>query len=37
MDEQSQEFPGMPTMSIATMVEAIEVVIELLKQGPQAS
>ncbi|MFM1951644.1 MAG: hypothetical protein RJA33_438 [Actinomycetota bacterium] len=37
MDEQNQEFPGMPTMSIATMVEAIEVVIELLKQGPQAS
>jgi pyroglutamyl-peptidase len=37
MDEQSNEFPGLPTMPIATMVEAIEMVIALLKRGPQAS
>ena len=37
MDEQSKEFPGLPTMPLATMFEAIEIVIALLKQGPQAS
>lgn len=36
MDEQGDEFPGLPTIPLAKMVEAVEIVIALLKQDSQA-
>ena len=36
MDEQSAEFPGLPTMPLRTMIEAVEIVIGLLRKAPQA-
>lgn len=36
MDQQSDEFPGLATMPLATMVEAVEIVIGLLRGELQA-